>query len=174
MSLLVRPHWRIVAFALACAFSSSLNAQQFGRFFTTAEERGRLEALRRTTPKPDETMAADAIPVAEREIPAQSPPAIDRVRLKGVVYRAGGPHTAWVNNSNTYEGGLPMAYMKVAKGDIGPGHVTVELPTTQDPVKLKVGQSYDLQSGLLFDVMNTPPGDGGAAGDENAPAGPGR
>jgi len=168
-----RVGWKRFAFALVfvCGFSTQSNAQQFGRFFTTPEERKHLEQLKRKKPAQVNVVDADDFtPAEDTETVAVEPPPVNRVTLKGLVYRKDGARTAWVNDSNTYEGDPVIAYMKLEEGDILHNNVTLELPVGGAPVKLKVGQSYDPQSGAVSGMMDQSSAQSGAvAGDEKDP-----
>ena len=133
-------------------FSTHGDAQQFGRFFTTPEERKHLEKLRKTGLDTGKTVAAENADPA-----AKSLKAIDFITLKGVIYRQDKTGVAWVNESAVQEGNPSLDYLKLEEGQILDNKVIIELPRTGQPVKLKVGQSYSPQSGTVFDLTEKSP-----------------
>ena len=73
-----------VAFLLA-ACCTPASAQEIGRLFHSAEQRGALDALRKTKPQPQKP------PVSQPSLSAQP------VRLDGYVLRPDGKSMVWVN-----------------------------------------------------------------------------
>ena len=122
----------------------------FGRLFTTAAERAQLDAARMAVP-------ADALPaVAVVPQNTQSAEPDAALTVRGLVKRGPGRSTAWVNDSNTYEGDLDSPYRTVDKSGIAADQVTVKLPDGQSSVKMKVGQTFDPASAQIRDLGAEP------------------
>ena len=125
----------IVAVSGLAPLAASLAADELGRLFTTAEQRRQLDAHR-------DGQAGAGTPAAEAIGERPQPPAPDEtaaIRLRGVVYRADGNNTAWINSGNTYEGGADNGYPAVDAGRIGPDAITITRPG-RAAVILKVGE----------------------------------
>ena len=115
--------------------TASLAADELGRLFTTAEQRRQLDAHR-------DGQAGAGTPATEAIGERPQPPGPDEaaaIRLRGVVYRADGNNTAWINSGNTYEGGADNGYPAVDAGRIGPDAITITRPD-RAAVILKVGE----------------------------------
>ena len=123
----------VVVLGLA-PLAASLAADELGRLFTTAEQRRQLDAHR-------DGQAGAGTPAAEAIGERPQPPGPDEaaIRLRGVVYRADGNNTAWINSGNTYEGGADNGYPAVDAGRIGPDAITITRPG-RAAVTLKVGE----------------------------------
>jgi hypothetical protein len=138
--------------------SGSVFADELGRLFTTPAERRMLEELRYTKPE---------VPVVEPEIveiqieeiiepeeeKEQAPLLTDTVSVKGVVYRESGKNTAWINDSNTFEGDLESQYIKVKPEGISKENVQIIMPDNTTRIELKVGQSYQPTKEKIIDLV---------------------
>jgi len=159
MNPIRRMDWKMVAFALlfVFGFSTYSNAQQFERFFTTAKERKHLQELRRQKPERNTPPAAPAVVeelfVGDASARQAEAVPLDIITVKGLVYRKNKNATAWINDSNTFEGDPAMAYLNVDENKISHKEVTVTLPAGEKNFKLKVGQSYDIQNERVIDVI---------------------
>ena len=129
--------------ALALLFAALLGApgagaQELGRLFFTPEQRAELDA-RRKARLPDKAAA---------EPPAQAP----ITRVDGVVRRAGGRSTVWIDGEAIQEGAQPGA-ARLAPREPGADRVT--LPAGEDAQRpsLRVGESLDRASGEVRDVI---------------------
>lgn len=130
----------VILLLLLCHDAS---AEPLGRLFYTPEERQALEAQRQGG-----GLAPDA-------------PAGNRVTLNGIVQRAGGKTTIWLNRVPRYQGeGMPGMPAAAGKN----GQALVRLPDTGRAAVLKVGQTLDVSSGEIRDVYQRDPGGGAAAG----------
>jgi len=124
---------------------------KFGRFFTTPAEREYLDQLRNSKEQqpelelPQEEVARERKPV-ERAVP------VNRIVLKGLVYRKDGKSTAWVNDSNSYEGNMGSQYTNVDR--IRPDRVTIDVTGSGSEIKLRVGQSYLPATKAVQDVIS--------------------
>lgn len=123
----------------------------FGRFFTTPAERENLDQLRNSKARqqpeiklPEEDLARERKPV-ERSVP------LNRIVLKGLVYRKDGRSTAWVNDGNSYEGNMGSQYTNVDR--IRPDRVTLDVTGSGSEIKLRPGQAYLPATNAVQDVI---------------------
>ncbi len=119
-------------------------ADTLGRIFTTAVERQQLEKIRHAKPKPKKVEVVEVEveeiiePVAvEKEIVLR-----DAITLKGLVHRSDGKSTAWINDSNTFEGDLESQFIQVPDSKIKSDQVTIIMPDDSTKVELKVGDAF--------------------------------
>lgn len=131
----------LVPALLVFAGISTASAEQFGRFFTTAKQRQHLEELRKE--KPEAVIIIDEAEIFIEEQSEVETVPLNAITVKGLVYRKGGKSTAWVNDSNSYEGDLASQYTQVSRGNIHSDKVIIGLPGNSPDIKLKVGQTYD-------------------------------
>ena len=111
-------------------------ADGLGRLFTSQEQRRQLDAHRngRAGTPATETAPRPARPApAVREMPIAAP-----IHLQGVVYRADGHHTAWING-NRHAPGARNAHPAIKQGRIGPASITLT-PPGHAAIILKVGE----------------------------------
>lgn len=118
----------LVLTALPCG---AVAQEKIGRLFFTPEQRIRLEHLA-NKPEGETTVIIS-----------------DKIQVNGIVQRNGGSRVVWIN-------GVPQS-QKGANGilverDITPDSVPVKIPGTGNLVRLKVGQSIDLNSSVKRSV----------------------
>ena len=140
----------------AVLFESSVNAAQpeeedFGRFFTTPKQRERLDEIRNATSDVVVNINENELQVDEdvKQVEQQH----NELTLKGVVSRSDGKNTAWINDSNSYEGDVASGVTRVEEHEIKPGGVEMELPGDKKRIHLKVGEAYDSAAGKTNDNM---------------------
>ena len=124
-------------------------AESFGRLFTSPAQRERLDAMRRTGPEITVEIS-DAELELSNTVQEQAP--LNAITLKGVVYRGGGASTAWVNDSNTYEGNIAAQDIQVPETRIGKDHVEMSISGNQSVIRLRVGESYDPATDRKIDL----------------------
>lgn len=124
---------------------------QFGRFFTTPGQRTRLEELRKIEPE-QRIKIDEEVLLVEEEVEETEDLPVDAITVRGLVYRSDGKSTAWINNSNTFEGGLSSQYIKI--GNIESNKVEIKFPTADTEVKLNVGQTFDPVSESYWDLID--------------------
>jgi len=124
-------------------------AESFGRLFTSPAQRERLDAMRRTGPEITVEIS-DAELELSNTVQEQAP--LNAITLKGVVYRGGGASTAWVNDSNTYEGNIAAQDIQVPETRIGKDHVEMNITGNQSVIQLKVGETYDPATDRKIDL----------------------
>ncbi len=141
----------IIVVTLLFVHVDNLNADELGRLFTTVEERIKLEELRQD--KPMEIKIVD-IDIDETEDVKEQETEIGGITVNGLVYRKDGKSTAWINNSNTYQGDMSNQYLRVDAENINPEHVQVELPASVTKITLKAGQTYDPATAEIIDLTD--------------------
>ncbi|MCI0400341.1 MAG: hypothetical protein L0Z68_03435 [Gammaproteobacteria bacterium] len=130
--------------------AGTVRGDELGRLFTTAKERALLDELRHGKPVMD--VEPIEIPVQKEVEVVEPTPVIEGVTINGLVYRKHGGSTAWVNGSSTIDGDLISQYISVDTTAIRGDRVPVIMPDNVTRVELKVGQTYDLISGVVVDV----------------------
>lgn len=131
-----------------CFFLISLSyADNLGRLFTSVSERNKLEILRKDKEetKVDKIEKVEIIEIPEPGVVQKEIIVRDRINLKGLVHRSDGKNTAWINDSNTFEGDLESQYIQIPDKKIKSDKVTIIMPDDSTNVELKVGESYDPQ-----------------------------
>ena len=144
---------------LAAWLPGRAEAQSFGRFFTTPEERAALDAGERPG-------AGDAAAQAPQ------PPPAAYITLRGMVYReqpdpgAGGASeqaarrtgvAVWVEDARPRQAPGRPAYLSPERARIDANQVTFSLPATGQTLKLKPGQTYQTRTGAVFDAAEAIP-----------------
>ena len=124
---------------------------QFGRLFTTPGQRTRLEELRKIEPE-QRVKIDEEVLLVEEEVEETEDLPVDAITVRGLVYRSDGKSTAWINNSNTFEGGLSSQYVEIGK--IESNTVEIKIPTADTEVKLNVGQTFDPVSESYWDLID--------------------
>jgi len=107
--------------------------EKIGRLFFTPEQRIRLEQLENK-------------PEGETEVIIS-----DKILVNGIVQRNGGSRVVWIN-------GVPQSQKGtngiLVERDITPDSVPVKIPGTGNLVRLKVGQSIDLNSSVNRSIVS--------------------
>ena len=131
-----------------------------GRLFSTAEERIRLDALRRRHEPPE---------AAVHGLPAEPEPGRRglRLRLDGMVLRSRGSDVAWVNGERVSTGGSTREGIRII-GAAG-GSIRFVLPGGAGTVRLRAGQHLDFVTGVVRDAWQAGNEATGSASDP-APA----
>lgn len=144
----------IVSVALSGITFTQAASDDFGRLFTTPEERRKLQTLRYAKPEPEIIEVEIPVNLVE-EVVAESveQPDIEGITLNGIVYRKGSKSTVWLNGNNSYEGSLASEYLRINEGDIDSEKVSVTVPEVGLEVDLKVGQTYEPNDKSLLDIV---------------------
>ena len=142
----------ILSFALSGTTYAQAASDDFGRLFTTPEERRKLEILRNAKSQ----AVVEEVPEVfiEETVGAIEQPDIEGITLNGIVYRKGGKSTVWLNGTNSYEGNLASEYFRINEGDIDSEKVSVTVPEVDLEFDLKVGQTYEPNNGSLHDIVD--------------------
>ncbi len=143
---------------LSCAFVfvgvSCVEAasDDFGRLFTTPEERNNLQMLRYAAPEVEEVNII--IEEIDAVVEQAEPRDIEGITLNGLVYRKGSRSTVWLNGTNSYEGSLSSEYFRINTNDINDKNVSVTVPEVDLKFDLKVGETYEPNEEILLDIVN--------------------
>ncbi|MCK5435432.1 MAG: hypothetical protein KAI88_02270 [Nitrosomonadaceae bacterium] len=120
----------LVLTALSCG---AVAQEKIGRLFFTPEQRIRLEQL-------------ESKPEGETAVIIS-----DKILVNGIVQRNGGSRVVWIN-------GVPQSQKGtngiLVERDITPDSVPVKIPGTGNLVRLKVGQSIDLNSSVNRSIVS--------------------
>lgn len=127
---------------IIAAIPGQAGAEQLGRFFTTPEQRLKLDTLRYTRVAPEPVQPTVADRQAEQE--AKAPEVFDKsVNFKGFVSKQQGDSTAWLNDTNTLRGDLSLGSLEIKSIDKKTGRIRILVPGRESEVPLKVGESYE-------------------------------
>ena len=160
--------WLIIALFSMSGYGYSADEQQFGRLFTTREERRQLQELRQEDMRATGGRDADGIGspgMVGRYGAGQTQAGMYRgsdqgegdlpvITLKGLIYKKDRAGMAWVNAK---EGTAALDYRELEAGQILDNGVTIELPPTGKSVTLKPGQTYHPRSGAVTGLKNNTP-----------------
>ena len=113
---------------------------QFGRLFTTPAQRKQLDELRKKEGSVQISLIEEVIELEEETTDVDEAP-VNALTVRGLVYRNDGKNTAWINDNNTFEGGVSLQYISV--GDIKTDAVQIKVPSANTIVNLNVGQTFD-------------------------------
>lgn len=131
----IREAW-LVGFAIL--LSTPAAADELGRLFFTPEQRSALDARRKAR-----------IPDKPAAVVVESPV----TRLDGFVSRSGGKSTVWVNSEPVPEGSQPEG-LRVHPRRTDSGRVKVDIGETANQVELKIGQSFNRETGEVRDSLD--------------------
>lgn len=123
--------------------------ENFGRFFTSPQQRQNLDELRNR--QPEELIVEIAEDDFEEEAEPEEQLPVDVVRFRGLVHRQNGKSTAWLNEGNTYEGDIGSQYIDV--DGISPKGVRLGISGDDMKVELKAGQAYEPAKKKIHDVI---------------------
>jgi hypothetical protein len=138
MKILLQCH--LIILAVSC-FNIAY-ADNLGRLFTTAEERQKLEKIRQRVEPEDNFETVKVEKVVEPVMPEKEVVQREEIYLKGLVHRSDGKSTAWINDSNTFDGDLESQFIQVSDEQIKSDQVTIIMPDDSTHVELKVGEAF--------------------------------
>ena len=122
---------------------NSLYADNLGRIYTSADERKKLEKIRYTREKPKKIEVVVEIEEIVEPLEVEKETVVrNAITLKGLVHRSDGKSTAWINDSNTFEGDLESQFIQVPDNKIKSDQVTIIMPDDSTNVVLKVGEAF--------------------------------
>ena len=151
-------NWMIAALIMIAEWCFSADEQQFGRLFTTPEQRQRLQELRadqrRGAVGVNDTEAGIRGTAGRHHI-GQSKAGMSRgqrdpasITLKGLIYKKDGAGMAFIG---TQEGPAALEYRQLQSGEPPEDGFAVSVPVSGQSVKLKPGQSWHPESGAVTD-----------------------
>jgi len=132
----------------------NVHADELERLFTTKAEREMLDELRYAQPRKMEPVVIVIEDIIEEE-PEENVPMLGRITVNGLVYRKGGKSTAWINNTNTFEGNLGNQYIQINTDNIDPESVQIQMSESVTDITLKVGETYDVTTEKIIDLTDT-------------------
>ncbi len=112
----------------------------FGRLFTNAAQRGRLDQLRAALSANRKIKLPDKKRPASKNIPSTR-----YYSIKGVVKRSDGKDQVWINEQSLSTGSTDKGYHLVRNPD-GSYSVRLRIPGKTGEIRLKPGQTYLLDS----------------------------
>ncbi len=128
---------------IGLAVSPPVIADNLGRLFTTQGERIKLEKIRNAKEEPKKVEVVKIEDIIDKvEKKEEKKIVLDTISLKGLVHRSDGKNTAWINDSNTFEGDLESQYIQVEDTGITQDHVQLVMPDKTTKIELKVGDNY--------------------------------
>lgn len=136
---------------LFIALHTSASAQGIGRLFSTPAERVELDRLRNKV-KPGEKLPEV---VVNKSTPEEVPVVIEKFSVDGFVKRSSGKDTTWVNQQ-AQTVSQSSRNIIVQQQPSKPPLVSITLPTGKR-LKLKAGQTVDVESGKIRDVYEPVP-----------------
>lgn len=156
--------WLIAAVIMVSEWCLSADDQQFGRLFTTPEQRQRLQELReehRRTPGSRKGTGTETGEMADRYRAEQSKAGMSRgpdeppvITLKGLIYKKDGASTALIG---TQEDPAALDYRQLQSGEPPEDGFAISVPVSGKSVKLKPGQSWRPESGAVTDLEGIAP-----------------
>lgn len=127
----------------ALAADLSPSSIQGKRFFTTQQERNKLDNTRLKLLSKDKNVSTKRIVKKKsRPVPA--------VQMRGFIKRSDGKTTTWLNQGNTLKSST-VDHVKVGKTPNTAGGVKVKLPDGK-AITLKPGQRYDPLTGRIKSI----------------------
>ena len=150
--------WMVTAFIIMSEWCLSADEQQFGRLFTTPEQRQRLQELReehgetsgsrKGTETESREMTGGYQARHSKTGMSRGPDASSAVTLKGLIYKKDGTRMVWIK---AQEGTAALDYRQLQSGETPDDGFTIRLPAVGNSVKLKPGQSWHPESGAVTD-----------------------
>jgi hypothetical protein len=140
----------LIAGALIAAMQT-VHADPIGRLFTTPQQRQKLNDLRRAELENPEPTLGPSVISADTPTQARDTPH-NPITVRGLVTREGGRSTAFINESNSYEGDIASEYIRVRSGDIEGGEIKLVTPYGESAVALKVGQTLEPSTGRVIEL----------------------
>ena len=156
--------WMVAALVMIAEWCFSSDEQQFGRLFTTPEQRQRLQELReghRQTSDSRKGTGTETGEMTGRYHAEQSKAGMSRgpdeppvITLKGLIYRNDGARTAWIK---AQDGTALLDSGQLQTGELPDREAAIRVPVGGKSVKLKPGQSWHPESGVVTDLEGITP-----------------
>lgn len=148
-------HYKIVLLIITSfMLINPVYADSLGRLYTSPGDRIKLEKIRYAKPKPEKVEVVEVEEIIELVIEEKEIVIRDAITLKGIVHRSDGNNTAWINDSNTFEGDLESQFIQVPNSTIKSDQVTIIMPDDSTNVELKVGEVF-IPDPIERDVVET-------------------
>ena len=150
--------WLIVALIMVSEWCFSADDQQFGRLFTTPEQRQRLQELREEHRRTSGSHKGTETELREmtggyhaRHSKTGMPRGPDNppgVTLKGLIYKKDGTRMVWIKAQDET---AALDYRELQSGETPDDGIAIRVPVSGKSVKLKPGQSWRPESGAVTD-----------------------
>lgn len=149
----MRARWGLVLLGL---LAGPAPADELGRLFFTQAERARLDA-ERSAPSPADVDAKGEPPpsVATPREPALA--ALPSLTVNGLVLRAHGPSTAWINGTPGTRRELATARGLEAGRELRIGRDAVEIEESHARARVKPGQTFEPLAGRVVESFESAP-----------------
>ena len=131
-------------------------ADQLGRLYTSPDDRRQLDKIRHAKPKPEKVELVEIEEIIEPIIVEKELIVRDAITLKGIVHRSDGKNTAWINDSNTFEGNLESQFIQVPDNKIKSNQATIIMPDDSTKIDLKVGEAFSPEP-IQRDIVTSEP-----------------
>ena len=141
----------LLLLVLSGVTSASVGQQQFGRLFSTVEERLLLEERRREREFADPVQPVEPSASASATTNEKAEPVVSQLAINGYVIRSNGKGATWLNGRQVYQGGMTREGIQVHAPDGIAGYVKITLPSIDDTIQLKPGQKVDVASGDVLE-----------------------
>lgn len=135
-------------------FMHTTYADNLGRVFTSTGERQKLEKIRQIKEEPKQNVIEEIKRSEESVLLKKETVIRDSITLKGLVHRGDGKSTAWINDSNTFEGDLDSQFIQVPDNKIKSDQVTIIMPDDSTHIELRVGEAFTPEP-IERDVIDT-------------------
>lgn len=145
--------WGILFLCHLSLFSNPAFSQDFGKLFTTPEERGYLDGLRENFLQRSKlegfNIGEEARPWLEEELPAEN---VD-FQMAGVMKRNNGGKAVWLNGKAVNEQDLPRN-VKLVEIE---GQQVLQIRANAKTYYLKSGQTLDIDTGKVRESFEAKP-----------------
>ncbi len=156
--------WIVTAFIIMSEWCFSADEQQFGRLFTTPEQRERLQELREEHRRTSGSRKGTETELREmtsgyharhsKTRMSRGPDDPPSVTLKGLIYKKDGTRMVWIK---AQEGTGALDYRELQSGETPDDGFAIRVPVSGKSVKLKPGQSWRPESGAVTDPSSLRP-----------------
>lgn len=140
------------SFIAAISFSQPILADNFGKLFTSPEERAYLDGLRREFLEKTESegfdIQAEAIPLLQQDEQQQN----TEFTLEGLVTNQNGTRAIWLNGSAILENDLPADVRLVRQNNLD----YLQIRSEATAHYIKTGQTIDLETGEIWEAFEEP------------------
>ncbi len=149
----MRARWYLVVIGL---LAGPAPADELGRLFFTQAERARLDAERSASSLPAVDAKIEPSPsVAPPQEPALAAP--PSLTVNGLVLRAHGPSTAWINGTPGTRRELATARGLESGRELRIGRDAVEIEEDHARARVKPGQTFEPHAGRVVESFESAP-----------------
>ena len=156
--------WMVTAFIIVAEWCFSADEQQFGRLFTTPEQRQRLQELREEHRRTSGSRKGTETELREmsggyharhsKTGMSRGPDNPPGVTLKGLIYKKDGTRMVWIKAQDET---AALDYRELQSGETPDDGIAIRVPVSGKSVMLKPGQSWRPKSGAVTDLEGIAP-----------------